>query len=156
MQKLTLKAVQASESERRLYKACLRTCNDPRQSIFIDETTVGINTSRRNRGWGRRGHPVAKYSLYQGDDKDKGDASAQQNGFQLASCTFLLKKGPKMSIFPCFQALPLPLRIASRHFQPLPFSEVLVIELVHPFRPCIPQTLRWLSCVGGLLFCGRR
>ena len=83
LKKLTYKAIQANRAERRLYLARLRQYEDPRQFIFIDESTVGANESRRRRGWGRRGHPTPQYSLYRGEDTVKGDGSGHKDTFTL-------------------------------------------------------------------------
>ena len=64
---LTRLAVQAWREERRIYLNCLRQVDNPRQFVFIDESTSGRNEGRRRRGWGALGVEVPGYEIFQGD-----------------------------------------------------------------------------------------
>lgn len=59
LQQLWFVARQQSAEERRLYRAVMCQVLDPRQFLFIDETAVSADVTRRNRGYGRRGRRLS-------------------------------------------------------------------------------------------------
>ena len=104
---LTRLAVQACREERRLYLDRLRQVDNPRQFVFIDESTVGRNEGRRRRGWGALGVEVPGYEIFQGDN----DAAALKktftviaavdiDGFVLDACDAVYRKYGKTDTSP--------------------------------------------------------
>ena len=103
---LTMKAIQASRQERTIYRALLRQVDDPSCLIFLDETIVGKNASRRRRGWGERGMCVQQYELFRGVDKSSRThnysmiAAVDINGFVAGACRRVFQKRSKTDMDP--------------------------------------------------------
>lgn len=55
LQQITMMATQANQAERLVYKANLSCYEDPAMFVFVDETMVGKNASRRSRNWAPKG-----------------------------------------------------------------------------------------------------
>jgi len=96
LQVITMRAVQANELERLIYKTTLSGFDDPSAFIFIDETCVGRNDSRRRRCWSTRGIPPSQKAVFKDAETD-GEvytmiAAADINGFIANCCTPVQRK----------------------------------------------------------------
>ena len=91
---LTMRAIQADLLERETYKATLKTIPDPRMLLFIDETSVGVNDSRRRRAWSLRGSPISHYEVFRGEDYGTYTmlAAADINGFVIDACDVVFRR----------------------------------------------------------------
>lgn len=95
---LTFKATRACQRERALYRARLNQIDNPSQLIFVDESGVSNESSRRRRGYGKKGLPVARYSIFDGEGAANGVnsftliAAANINGFVLPACERVERK----------------------------------------------------------------
>ena len=70
LQVITMSAVQASEYERMIYKNTLSAFDDSTAFMFVDETCVGRNDSRRRRCWSQRGTPPTQKGVFKDDEFD--------------------------------------------------------------------------------------
>jgi len=86
LQQITMRALQASELERFVYLNALSSFDDPAMFVFVDETMVGKNESRRTRNWAPvgEGAPIG-WEIFQADEYDQEIysmlAAADINGF---------------------------------------------------------------------------
>jgi transposase len=82
------KAKQRDEEERREYQKCLEEIVvRPEQLIYIDETAVGSNASRRRRIWFRRGRTPFRTAYFMGHlRRYTMIAACDVKGFILGSC----------------------------------------------------------------------
>ena len=89
---LTFKAARACREERAIYCTRLRQVNDPSCLIFVDESSVDEKASRRRRGYGKRGLPLARSMVLDSDSGSRGVnpftliAAVDINGFVLSAC----------------------------------------------------------------------
>ena len=63
----TANAAQRDELDRQAYRDKLMTFDDPSMFVFIDESSRGVNESRRRRAWGPRGEDNSFNELFVGD-----------------------------------------------------------------------------------------
>jgi len=100
LQQIQLRAVQASLAERLVYRSVLSTFDDPAMFVFVDETCVGRNESRRRRHWAPRGGPTPYgWEVFMADDEDGAVysmiAAADINGFIHSACVPVWRKSSK-------------------------------------------------------------
>ena len=95
---LTFKAARACREERAIYRNRLRQINDPRCLIFVDESSIDENSSRRRRGYGKRGSPLARSMVLDSEFASSGVkpftliAAVDINGFVLSACERIERK----------------------------------------------------------------
>jgi len=91
---LTMKAVQADALERAVYKKALSTVNDPGMFIFLDESAVSKDDTRRRRGRSARGKPVFNYDIFTGDNQSSFTllGAVDVNGFVLDACECVFRR----------------------------------------------------------------
>jgi len=91
---LTMKATQADALEREIYKRALRTVKHPKQFVFIDESSVAKDDTRRRRGRSRRGVPVFKHAVFMGDNQPTYTllGAVDINGFVIDACDVVWRR----------------------------------------------------------------
>jgi len=91
---LTMKATQADALEREIYKRALRTVKHPKQFVFIDESSVAKDDTRRRRGRSRRGVPVFKHAVFMGDNQPTYTllGAVDINGFVIEACDVVWRR----------------------------------------------------------------
>jgi len=70
LQVICFRACQASDAERLVYKNTLSAFDDATAFIFVDETCVGRNDSRRRRHWSERGDTPEEKEVFVDADFD--------------------------------------------------------------------------------------
>jgi hypothetical protein len=91
---LSMKAVQADALERAVYKKALSTVNNPAMFIFLDESAVSNDDTRRRRGRGPRGKPVFQYDIFTGDNQSSFSllGAVDVNGFVVDACECVFRR----------------------------------------------------------------
>lgn len=91
---LTMKAVQADALERAVYKKALSTVKDPAMFVFLDESAVSKDDTRRRRGRSARGKPVFNYDIFTGDNQSSFTllGAVDINGFVLDACKCVFRR----------------------------------------------------------------
>jgi hypothetical protein len=97
LQQIQMRAIQASEMERMVYRGLLSDYDDPAMFVFVDETCVGRNAARRRRHWAPRGGPAPFGWEWFMDENDDGQVytmigAADINGFIVDACQPVWRK----------------------------------------------------------------